>query len=100
MVVAVAEGVRFCSRRDGVQIGYSTFGRGRPLVIIPCWWMSPEADRKRLIGRDFWNDLPASHRTITYDLRGIGVSSREVGDVSLDREGGEVSARAHPPRPV
>ncbi|HEY4669283.1 MAG TPA: alpha/beta fold hydrolase [Tepidiformaceae bacterium] len=86
MVVAVAEGVRFCTSRDGVQIGYSTFGRGRPLVIVPCWWMSPEADRRRHIGRDFWNDLPAGHRSITYDLRGIGVSTREVRDVSLERQ--------------
>lgn len=82
----MADGVRFCTTNDGIRLGYSMFGTGRPLVIIPCWWMSPESDRKRLIGRDFWNDLPASHRTITYDLRGIGVSSREVGDVSLDRQ--------------
>jgi DNA-binding CsgD family transcriptional regulator/pimeloyl-ACP methyl ester carboxylesterase len=48
--------------------------------------MSPETDRRRLIGRDFWDDLPPGHRVITYDLRGIGVSSREVGDVSLERQ--------------
>jgi pimeloyl-ACP methyl ester carboxylesterase/DNA-binding CsgD family transcriptional regulator len=82
----MAQGVRFCASRDGVQIGYSTFGQGRPLVIVPGWWMSPEADRRRLIGRDFWNDLPAAHRTITYDLRGIGVSGRDVRDVSLERQ--------------
>lgn len=76
--------VRFCTAPDGIQLGYSTFGSGRPLVIVPGWWMSPEADRNRLIGRDFWNDLPAGRRTITYDLRGIGVSSREVNAISLE----------------
>jgi pimeloyl-ACP methyl ester carboxylesterase/DNA-binding CsgD family transcriptional regulator len=78
--------------RDGTQIAYSVFGTGRPLVIIPCWWMSPEADRRRLIGRDFWEDLPAGHRVITYDLRGIGVSSREVSDVSLERQVEDLTA--------
>ncbi len=82
----MAQGVRFCTSPDSVQIGYSTFGSGKPLVILPGWWMSPEADRKRLIGRDFWSDLPAGYRTITYDRRGIGVSTREVTDVSLDRQ--------------
>lgn len=82
----MAQGVRFATTVDGVRIGYSTFGTGRPLVIVPGWWMSPEADRKRLIGRDFWNDLPGGYRTITYDRRGIGVSSREVTDVSPERQ--------------
>lgn len=82
----MSDGVRFCTTPDGIQLGYSIFGTGRPLVILPGWWMSPEADRKRLIGRDFWGDLPPGHRTITYDLRGVGVSSREVADVSLDRQ--------------
>ena len=48
--------------------------------------MSPEADRRRLIGRDFWADLPAGYRTVTYDRRGIGVSQRDVRDVSLERQ--------------
>ena len=82
----MTQGVRFSTSPDGTQIGYSVFGGGKPLVIIPSWWMSPEADRKRLIGRDFWNDLPGGYRTVTYDRRGIGVSSRDVRDVSLPRQ--------------
>ncbi len=82
----MSEGVQFCTTPDGVQLGYSVFGAGRPLVIIPSWWMSPEADRRRLIGRDFWNDLPGGYRTITYDRRGIGASTREVGTVSLEMQ--------------
>jgi DNA-binding CsgD family transcriptional regulator/pimeloyl-ACP methyl ester carboxylesterase len=56
--------------------------------------MSPETDRKRLIGRDFWSDLPAGHRTITYDRRGIGVSSRDVADVGLERQVEDLQAIA------
>jgi pimeloyl-ACP methyl ester carboxylesterase len=88
----MSDGVRFCTTPDGVRLGYSVFGTGRPLVIIPAWWMSPEADRRRLIGRDFWNDLPGGYRTITYDRRGIGVSSREVSDVSLERQVADLQA--------
>lgn len=88
----MAQVVRFCTTPDGVQLGYSVFGTGRPLIILPGWWMSPEADRKRLIGRDFWNDLPGGYRTITYDRRGIGVSSRDVTDVSLDRQVSDLEA--------
>ncbi|MEX0781969.1 MAG: LuxR C-terminal-related transcriptional regulator [Dehalococcoidia bacterium] len=80
------DGVRFCTSSDGTRLGYSTFGSGKPLVITPMSWMSPETDRRRIIGRDFWADLPPGSRTITYDLRGVGVSSREVTDVSLDRQ--------------
>jgi DNA-binding CsgD family transcriptional regulator len=56
--------------------------------------MSPEADRKRLIGRDFWNDLPAGYRTTTFDRRGIGVSAREVVDVGLERQVDDLQALA------
>jgi pimeloyl-ACP methyl ester carboxylesterase/DNA-binding CsgD family transcriptional regulator len=82
----MTQGVRFCTTAAGVQLGYSVFGTGRPLVVIPAWWMSPEADRRRLIGRDFWNNLPGGYRTITYDRRGIGVSTRDLGDVSLESQ--------------
>jgi pimeloyl-ACP methyl ester carboxylesterase/DNA-binding CsgD family transcriptional regulator len=88
----VSQGVHFAASRDGTRIGYSTFGSGPPLVIVPSWWMSPEADRRRSIGRDFWNDLPAGHRTVTYDLRGVGVSGRPVSDVSLDRQVEDLTA--------
>ncbi len=88
----MTQGVRFCASADGTQLGYSVFGAGRPLVIVPGWWMSPETDRKRLIGRDFWDDLPPGHRVVTYDLRGIGVSSRELDDVSLERHVEDLAA--------
>ena len=88
----MSQGVRFCTTPDGVRIGYSTFGTGPPLVILPAWWMSPEADRRRLIGRGFWGDLPAGYRSITYDRRGIGVSSRDVSDVSLERQVADLQA--------
>ncbi len=86
----MTQAVRFFSAPDGVQLGYSVFGSGRPLVLLPSWWMSPEADRNRLIGRDFWNDLPGGYRSITYDRRGIGVSTREVTDVSLESQVGDL----------
>jgi pimeloyl-ACP methyl ester carboxylesterase/DNA-binding CsgD family transcriptional regulator len=54
--------------------------------------MSPEADRKRLIGRDFWSNLPGGYRVITYDRRGIGVSARDVTDVSLARQVDDLEA--------
>lgn len=91
----MADGVRFCSTADGVQLGYSIFGAGRPLIILPAWWMSPETDRKRIIGRDFWNDLPGGYRSITYDRRGIGVSTRQVRDVSVDRQVDDLEALAN-----
>ena len=90
----MTQGVRFCTSSDGTQIGYSTFGAGKPLIIAPGWWMSPETDRQRHIGREFWDDLPPGRRTITYDLRGIGVSGREVMDVSLERQVDDLAAVA------
>lgn len=88
----MTSGARFCTSADGTRIAYSTFGHGRPLVLIPAWLMSPEADRARLIGRDFWNNLPAGFRTISYDRRGIGMSQRDVAHVSLERQVEDVAA--------
>jgi DNA-binding CsgD family transcriptional regulator/pimeloyl-ACP methyl ester carboxylesterase len=78
--------VRFCTSGDGTRIGYFTVGSGKPLVIVPSWYMSPAADSRRIIGRDFWEDVPRGHRAVTYDLRGIGASSGEVTDVALGRQ--------------
>jgi DNA-binding CsgD family transcriptional regulator/pimeloyl-ACP methyl ester carboxylesterase len=91
---ALADTVRFCTSADGTQLGYLTFGNGRPLLIVPAWWMSPDADRRRIIGRDFWSHLPPGHRVFTYDLRGIGASSREVADVSIERQVEDLGAVA------
>lgn len=79
----MAVDTRFCSVSDGIQIGYSTFGAGRPLVIVPGWWMSPRIDRERTTGRDFWAGLPPRRMTLAYDVRGVGASTRSVSDVSL-----------------
>lgn len=87
-------GVRFCSASDGARIGYSAFGSGRPLVVVPGWWMSPEADRARPIGTRFWHDLPPGRRTITYDLRGVGVSGSETGGLSVDHQVDDLCAVA------
>ena len=88
----MTDAIRFCRSADGTQLGYSVLGQGRPLLVLPSWWMSPEADRQRLIGRDFWRELGSGRRIITYDLRGVGVSSRKVDDVSLDRQTEDLAA--------
>jgi len=90
-----SDGVRFCTAPDGVKLGYSTWGSGQPLVILPGWWMSPAADRKRSYGRDFWNDLPPAHQTIGYDTRGIGASTREIHELTLELQVEDLLALAN-----
>jgi len=75
--------VRYCTTEDGVRIAYSVEGDGPPLLfchyvyafslsyIVPTY-----EDALRRIGR--------GHALIRYDMRGSGLSQREVDHMSIE----------------
>jgi len=76
--------IEYAKTADGVSIALWTLGKGKPLVYMVGgpWnhielWEVPEC---RL-----WYERLAQKRTLVrYDVRGTGLSEREVADLSLD----------------
>ena len=76
--------IRFCTTPDDVRIAYATAGEGPPLVVVPSWLSHLELDQQRLVSPPFFQDLASSNLLVRYDKRGMGLSSRNVGDYSLE----------------
>jgi len=77
--------IQYAKTSDGVSIAYWTLGEGMPLVYMPAptshiqleWQKMPEARR-------WYERLAEKRKLIRYDGRGIGLSERNVTDLSLD----------------
>jgi class 3 adenylate cyclase/pimeloyl-ACP methyl ester carboxylesterase len=70
--------VRYCTTEDGVRIAYCSQGEGPPLVITPIFVESfslyhllPEVEQ-------FLERLLTVRRVVLYDIRGAGLSQRDV----------------------
>jgi pimeloyl-ACP methyl ester carboxylesterase/DNA-binding CsgD family transcriptional regulator len=77
--------VRYCTTSDGVRIAYSVEGEGPPLLFCQFVYsfsvshIVPTLDKAlRQIGR--------GRRLIRYDVRGTGLSQREVNDLSPEAD--------------
>ena len=78
--------IRFCTSADGTRIAYATAGQGPPLVVVPSWLSHLELDQQRLVSPSFFQALASSNLLVRYDKRGMGLSSRNVGDYSLEAQ--------------
>ena len=75
--------VRYCKTSDGIDIAYTTYGEGPPIVITPSLLVSHlqmELDSPQY--RAFYERLSRRLQVIRYDPRGIGMSQRDVCDFS------------------
>ncbi|MEE8347576.1 MAG: adenylate/guanylate cyclase domain-containing protein [Dehalococcoidia bacterium] len=75
--------IQYAQTKDGVSIAYWTLGEGAPLVQMVPWshlqleWQVPALSR--------WYECLAEKRMLVrYDDRGVGLSEREVTDLSLE----------------
>jgi pimeloyl-ACP methyl ester carboxylesterase/DNA-binding CsgD family transcriptional regulator len=75
--------IHFCKSSDGAKIAYAVEGSGPPLMYLGLWTYSVNYPRNPLyMGL---RDGLASERTVfSFDRRGIGLSQREVGQLSVD----------------
>jgi pimeloyl-ACP methyl ester carboxylesterase len=76
--------ITYARAADGVQIAYWTLGEGQPLLYMAGgpWnhieiWDVPQC-------RNWYERLAENRMLIRYDVRGTGLSQREVPDISLD----------------
>jgi pimeloyl-ACP methyl ester carboxylesterase/DNA-binding CsgD family transcriptional regulator len=76
--------IRFCRSSDGVRIAFGAQGTGAPLVEAPTWMTHLEFDWECAAWRPWVAELCADHMLVRYDLRGCGLSDRDVADLSLE----------------
>lgn len=76
--------IGFCSAPDGVRIAYATAGKGAPLVKVANWFTHLEFDWESPVWRHVMEGLAEHRQLIRYDLRGTGLSERDVTDISFE----------------
>src|SRR6185503_3305404 len=90
--------VQYATAADGARIAYTVFGEGDgvPLVVLAPsmlshvgaeWHLSPRIRAVRAI-----EPLARGRRMVRLDLRGCGLSDRELADYSVDARVGDVAA--------
>lgn len=77
-VATTKQDIRFCSTVDGVRIAYSTMGDGPPVVIPPQLVTHLEADLVEGPLADVYEVLARRHTLVRFDMRGTGLSDRNV----------------------
>ncbi len=76
--------IGFCTTSDGVSIAYATVGEGAPLVYVTGWPGHLGLEWEKPVARELLEDLAEGVTLIRYDMRGSGLSDRDVPDLSLD----------------
>ena len=77
-VAATKQDIRFCTTVDGVRIAYSTMGDGPPIVIPPQLVTHLEADLVEGPLADVYEALARRYTLVRFDMRGTGLSDRNV----------------------
>jgi class 3 adenylate cyclase/pimeloyl-ACP methyl ester carboxylesterase len=76
--------IRFCKTSDGVRIAYSIMGSGPPLLVSSGWVSHLELELAAPPRRMRLEALASHFTVIRYDKRGVGLSDRNVNDLSVD----------------
>jgi pimeloyl-ACP methyl ester carboxylesterase len=82
--MTLRQDIRFCMTPDGVRLAMALYGSGPPLVKAATWLTHVERDPVSPHARHWIEELGRRHTYVTYDMRGCGMSSRHVDDVSMD----------------
>ena len=76
--------VRYCTTSDGVRIAYCVEGEGPPLVVLP--WNVTSFSLTHLVPAmdQLLFELVRGRQLIQADIRGIGLSQRDVTNISFE----------------
>ena len=83
--LAMEQELGFCTTQDGVSIAYATVGEGPPLVYATGFPGHLSLEWETPVAREFIEALAQGVTLIRYDMRGSGLSDRDVDDLSLER---------------
>jgi class 3 adenylate cyclase/pimeloyl-ACP methyl ester carboxylesterase len=84
--------IHFCQSKDGVQLAYARIGEGPPLVKTGHWMTHLEFDFESPVWRHLYRELSRDHAFFRYDVRGNGLSDREIPDVTFENFVGDLEA--------
>lgn len=76
--MATTQQIRFCRTVDGVRIAYALVGSGPPLVYVNGWPEHLQLEWEQPFANAFLRRLATSSTLIRYDMRGSGLSDREL----------------------
>lgn len=76
--------IQYCAASDGVRLAYSIIGKGKPLVRTPHWFAHLEYDLKSPVMGHTILGLAINHSVLRYDARGVGLSQRDVAEISFE----------------
>ncbi len=82
--MALRQDIRFCTTPDGVRLAMALYGSGPPLVRVATWLTHVERDPVSTHTRHWIDELSRGRTYVTYDMRGCGLSSRRVPQVSAE----------------
>lgn len=77
-------GAQYATTTDGVHIAYVTAGEGEPLFWLPHYLVSHVELEWQFPQGYTYGALAKGCRVIRFDCRGLGLSNRDVDDVSLE----------------
>ena len=81
--VSRAQEITFCRTRDGVNLAVDCAGQGIALVRPSFWLTHLEYDWQNPVRGPLWHFLADRFRLVRYDGRGLGLSDRDVADISF-----------------
>src|SRR5215475_12278412 len=76
--------VRYCTTTDGPSIGYWSIGGGETVIDAGQPPTHCEMEWRLAPMRRWYDRFAVHHRLVRFDMRGCGLSSREVAEISLD----------------
>jgi len=76
--------IQYAKTTDGVSIAFWTLGEGTPLVHLPLTFSHIELEWQIAECRRWYESLAQNRKLVRYDIRGEGLSERNVTDFSLD----------------
>ncbi len=77
--------VHYAVSPDGVNLAYSVLGKGDPVLhLTPVGGAGLQRDQLPFVLQYTWEKLAERHTLLRYDLRGIGLSDREIPPITLD----------------
>ncbi len=76
--------IQYAKTKDGVNIAYSTMGKGMPYVQMPFPFSHLQLDWEISEFRSWYKRLAKNRQLVRYDNGGTGLSDRDRTDFSLD----------------
>ncbi len=76
--------IQYAKTTDGVNIAFWSLGSGPPLVVLPFIYSHLQLEWQQPEIRAWYERLSQNRQLVRYDMRGMGMSDRDVPDLSIN----------------